>query len=65
MKKKLEYELTNSSFKMLQKVLKEGKRSVMQQTDMRDVKLRLRMAMLDDFGREVCLDLPSLAHAEM
>ena len=37
----------------------------MQQTDMRDVKVRLRMAMLDDFGREVALDLPTLAHAEM
>ena len=32
---------------------------------MRDIKLKLRMAMLDDFGREVGLDLATMAHSEM
>ena len=46
------------TFTKMKKVFKEETRSVKTQTEIRDVSMRLRVAMVDEFGREIYLDLP-------
>ena len=54
----------DGALKLMKKVLTEDTRSMHTQTDIRDVSMRLRLAMVDEFGREIYLDLPLLKHAE-
>ena len=59
-KKKAEAEIMDNLQKQLKGTFKAGQICQKTQTELRDIELKLRISMVDDFGREIGLDLPNL-----